>query len=432
MSTRVASLPSAGRHWVRLRYVGEGETPNRSEVGANLLHSQWINATDVHSFIALPNRKDYEICFIHEQTLLRFSQIFNNNTGSGFWKTWEMTTSAPHDIKYLVVKFWTGRIPDEDVEQYLTRFCDILQPVYKPVDQFGFWYGVRRYKAKIKKDPEGNLMSIPNSISMGPYNGTITYPGQVQRCFICKNTDHQVKDCDKQKCWKCGSFGHKGKVCENMEICNLCHQHGHNFFQCPTSYSNKLKIAKQQKRVQTKEKAQETVQEERQEETREKAQEKTQEKPQEKIQEDRRSKTSNQTQDKRQLADWEEKQQDTNDTDSTSSGSGSTDTSSGDSEDTEGSESSDESSAPEQKQEASTKLTRVDDGMNGATQADMDNIDIPKTLQIQDMEDTATMNLSGRDKNQPEMAIKKKRTRISPAEKTPQKKTKRRIETTTA
>lgn len=55
---------------------------------------------------------------------------------------WEMESAVPEDIKYIVVKFWTGRITDEDVETYLTRFCQLLQPVQatRPV-QHMVWRG---------------------------------------------------------------------------------------------------------------------------------------------------------------------------------------------------------------------------------------------------------------------------------------------------
>lgn len=43
---------------------------------------------------------------------------------------------------------------------------------------------------------------------MGPYNGTITYPGQIQRCFICNRSEHQAKDC----------FDHKAKTAEILKI----------------------------------------------------------------------------------------------------------------------------------------------------------------------------------------------------------------------
>lgn len=338
MSPRVASSPSAGRHWVRLRYSGEGEAPDRSEVGVNLLSSQWISTTDVYSFIAMPNRKEYEICFTKEQALQTFSQIFNNNTGSEFWKNWEMTTSAPQDVKSIVVKFWTGRIADSDVEQYLLRFGEILNPVDKPLDQFGIWYGVRRYKIKLKKNPDGSIFQIPNSISMGPYNGTITYPGQTKRCFICNDSDHQAKDCEKTKCWKCGSFGHKGKSCRNTQVCNLCNETGHIYFQCPNSYSYKLRMPKNQKDID---------------------QNATQ----------NAHNTETKTNDKEDN-NWEENKLHTSEDDSTSgSDSSSTDTS--DSEDSEDSESSAESLTPEGRR----KTPEVPAGSSGASPPSLSSVE---------------------------------------------------------
>uniref|UniRef100_A0A8B9HW21 CCHC-type domain-containing protein n=1 Tax=Astyanax mexicanus TaxID=7994 RepID=A0A8B9HW21_ASTMX len=132
---------------------------------------------------------------------------------------------------------------DADVEQYLKRFCEILRPAHKLVDQFGLWYGVRRYKVKLEKDREGNAVHIPNSISVGPYNGRISYQGQLQRCFICSSKEHQVKDCNAVRCWKCGELGHKGKECTNEELCNLCSQRSHSYFKCPQSYSSRAQVS---------------------------------------------------------------------------------------------------------------------------------------------------------------------------------------------
>ena len=245
MSVKEASPPSGGRHWIRLRYVGAGEAPNRNDVGVQLLQSEWIAAADIYSFIALPNKKDYELIFHQERAMQRFCQVFSAAT-DGFWKSWEMDSSAPQDVRTVYVKFWTGRIADADVEQYLLRFCDLLQPVYKPVDQFGIWYGVRRYRVKLRKSSDGSLMQIPNTISMGPYNGRITYQGQMQRCYVCGSLDHQLKECEAIKCWKCGDLGHKGKDCNNVEVCSLCGQKGHSYFRCPKSYSYKARATKPQ------------------------------------------------------------------------------------------------------------------------------------------------------------------------------------------
>uniref|UniRef100_A0A8D0CW31 CCHC-type domain-containing protein n=1 Tax=Sander lucioperca TaxID=283035 RepID=A0A8D0CW31_SANLU len=77
---------------------------------------------------------------------------------------------------------------------------------------------------------------IPNSISLGPYNGRIIYTGQITKCFICEATDHQVKDCPTVKCWRCGSLGHKANSCRSESECSLCGEKGHTFFSCPSSF----------------------------------------------------------------------------------------------------------------------------------------------------------------------------------------------------
>lgn len=47
-----------------------------------------------------------------------FTQIFNSGTGNEFWKNWQLDLSTPQDIKFLIIKFWTRRVADEDVETY--------------------------------------------------------------------------------------------------------------------------------------------------------------------------------------------------------------------------------------------------------------------------------------------------------------------------
>ncbi|KAG9269201.1 zinc finger CCHC domain-containing protein 3 isoform X2, partial [Astyanax mexicanus] len=112
----------------------------------------------------------------------------------------------------------------------------------KPVDNMGYWYGVRKYKVKLLRDANGHILSIPNSILFGMYNGTISYQGQIPRCFVCQSTEHQVKDCQTVKCWQCGEFGHKSKTeCNNNAVYNLCRNQGHSYFTCPNSYINRLK-----------------------------------------------------------------------------------------------------------------------------------------------------------------------------------------------
>uniref|UniRef100_A0A3B1J0H1 CCHC-type domain-containing protein n=1 Tax=Astyanax mexicanus TaxID=7994 RepID=A0A3B1J0H1_ASTMX len=227
------------RFWVKLKYSGLGEPPNRDHVGELLFQSQWITLQDIYSFISLPNRREFEICFNTEKALNVFLDQYSSN--QQHWKDFEVFSPTNLDIKTLVVKFWTGRISDYDIELYLKRFCDILKPVIKPVDNLGLWYGVRKYQVKLRKDAEGKVVSISNSVSFGPYNGKISYQGQTSSCYICQSTAHQVKDCPETKCWKCGGLGHKAMECDNAAYCTLCANVGHNYFTCPKSYANKFK-----------------------------------------------------------------------------------------------------------------------------------------------------------------------------------------------
>ena len=229
-------------NWARLKYTGEAELPTREYVGKELLFkSNFLSAKDVYSFIALPNRREFELCFFQETTLRRFLEQYNDDAGSAKWKDWSIESSVSISIVNLVVKFWTGRVCDHDVETYIKRYCTILERPYKPLDAFGIWYGVRKYKVEMKRDDNGQRLNLPSSVSMGPYNGRLYYPGQVTRCFVCNSTDHQVRECKEVKCWRCGSLGHKAKDCQNNAECTLCGEQGHSYFQCPSSYSNRAK-----------------------------------------------------------------------------------------------------------------------------------------------------------------------------------------------
>lgn len=235
-----------GSLWVRLKYIGEGEAPSREYVAEELLfQSSWVTPQDIYSFIMLPNKRDYELCFVQEPSLRRFLEMVSSQNNNPKWKVWMTESQLQIDTTTLIVKFWTGRIPDQDIELYLKRFCDILQPPVKPLDKFGIWYGIRKYKIRLKKDSSGHYVQIPNSISLGPYNGRIIYPGQIPRCFICQEIDHQVRECPTIKCWKCGDLGHRAKNCQNQSECSLCGVKGHSFFGCPKSYSNMAKRPRQ-------------------------------------------------------------------------------------------------------------------------------------------------------------------------------------------
>lgn len=109
--------------------------------------------------------------------LQQFVEIFNVDIQDSFGKTGPWTQLCLTFVKQIIVKFWTGRRADANVEQYLSQVCEILH-------QFGIWYGVRRYKVKVKRASNSSLMSILMTITMGPHNGKIIYSGQVPSCFM--------------------------------------------------------------------------------------------------------------------------------------------------------------------------------------------------------------------------------------------------------
>ena len=235
-------------NWARLRFVGEAELPTRDFVGRELLFkSNLVCAKDLYSFIALPNRREFELCFYQESTLRRFLELYDVDKHTDKWKDWSIESSVNIGSVNVVVKFWTGRVSDHDVELYLQRYVHIKEKPYKPVDQFGIWYGVRKYKVELKRGPNNQHVTLPSSVSLGPYNGRIFYPGQQTRCFVCNSTEHQVRACTEVKCWKCGSLGHKAKECANDAECSLCGERGHSFFQCPQSYSNKARAERKER-----------------------------------------------------------------------------------------------------------------------------------------------------------------------------------------
>lgn len=162
--------------WVR----GSADPP-RCDVGEVLL----FEPSDVYSFIAPPHRNDFKLCFTSETSQRRFLQIQASKAADPKWKDWPVETSIQMDTTTLVVKFWTGRVPDEGTELYLPWYCEITHSAFKPVDKFGIWYGVRKNRIRIVKDENAHLIQIPNSIDLGPYNGRIVYPGQSISCYIC-------------------------------------------------------------------------------------------------------------------------------------------------------------------------------------------------------------------------------------------------------
>uniref|UniRef100_A0A3B1ING5 CCHC-type domain-containing protein n=1 Tax=Astyanax mexicanus TaxID=7994 RepID=A0A3B1ING5_ASTMX len=235
----MASAALRVKHWVKLKFIGHDDPPERNIVGRMILDSHWITAQDLLSFIGLPNKKEFEVCFKEQRAFSTFIDNFTNNTEN--WKYFEIFSPNEDEVKNIIVKFWTGRVQDEDIETYLKRYCEILKPVIKPTDNLGLWYGVRKYVVKMKKT-NGQTMRIPNSVSLGPYTGKISYPGQVSACFICNSTEHQARECSETKCWQCGNLGHKSKDCSSVPLCSLCGEKGHNYFNCPNSYANRSRM----------------------------------------------------------------------------------------------------------------------------------------------------------------------------------------------
>lgn len=168
-----------GQFWVRLKYNGNADPPSRDCVRDVLL----FESSDIYSFIAPSNRKDFKLCFTSETSLRCFLQIQASKAADPKWKDWSVEMSIQMDTTTLVVKFWTGRVSDEGIDLYLPWYCEIT--AFKPVDKFGIWYGVCKYRIRIEKHENAHLIQIHNSMSLGPYPGHIIYPGLPTSCSIC-------------------------------------------------------------------------------------------------------------------------------------------------------------------------------------------------------------------------------------------------------
>lgn len=99
-------------------------------------------------------------------------EIVASNSGQPKWKEWTVESSLQIEMTTLVVKFWTGRIPDHGIDLYLKRYREVLHPPIKPRDKL--W--VRKFKVRLRRDEDGHFIHIPNSISLGLYNGRVIYP----------------------------------------------------------------------------------------------------------------------------------------------------------------------------------------------------------------------------------------------------------------
>ena len=93
-------------NWARLKCTGEADPPSREYVGKELLfESNLLCARDVHSFIALPNRREFELCFYQQATLRRFLEQHAAESQQDKWNFWSIDSSVSIGVVNLVVKF---------------------------------------------------------------------------------------------------------------------------------------------------------------------------------------------------------------------------------------------------------------------------------------------------------------------------------------
>lgn len=156
--------------------------------------NNWFNLRVILWFLKCQHHSLLTITLVH---LERGYDLSRQNLHSVV--SWRSSLPTPHiqsgktgssielDVKTIFVEFFTGEIADQDVELFLNWYCEIIQPVFKPLDKFGIWSGVRRYKVhlwKISRFP----VQILNSTAMGPYIGKVSYQGQTHRCYICQES----------------------------------------------------------------------------------------------------------------------------------------------------------------------------------------------------------------------------------------------------
>lgn len=95
--------------------------------------------------------------------------------------------------------------------------------------------GQRLFQMDLKAEP-------PSSLSLGSVSFRVAYKGQIKRCYRCRQTGHEAKNCDgvsKPQCFNCGSGEHLVSACESPRKCAIC-AGNHLYKFCPKSYAGRV------------------------------------------------------------------------------------------------------------------------------------------------------------------------------------------------
>ncbi|MBN3274868.1 ZCHC3 protein, partial [Polyodon spathula] len=126
-------------------------------------------------------------------------------------------------------------VPGEDVSTFLGRYCNVVRPPEKCLDEFGMWNGTWRVWARFRPSKVGyeGVEHPPSSFSIGPNRGFLYYVGQPELCRKCNELGHKAEECKDLFCKNCNKKGHNTKDCKERRKCNLCGSINHLFYKCP-------------------------------------------------------------------------------------------------------------------------------------------------------------------------------------------------------
>ncbi|MBN3271852.1 ZCHC3 protein, partial [Polyodon spathula] len=126
-------------------------------------------------------------------------------------------------------------VPAEDVSTFLKRYCKVVRPPEKEIDEFGLWTGTWKVWARFRPSEEGfeGVRHPPSAFSIGTNRGYLYYPGQPRVCRKCNEMGHEAEACNDVYCRNCKKKGHSSKDCKEKRKCNLCGSVNHLYFKCP-------------------------------------------------------------------------------------------------------------------------------------------------------------------------------------------------------